>query len=140
VLLVVVLAVLLVSYASSMKAWLQQRAHIQELEQQIRVDQGAVEQLAEEKRRWDDPAYIEAQARERFGMVLPGEVGYRVIGEDGKPLGVTSELSEPEGTTGGAPAWWDRAWGSVKEAGREPSELKKQVPPARYLGPGGARR
>jgi cell division protein FtsL len=139
VLLAVVLAVLLVSYASSMKAWLQQRSHIQELEQQIRADQAAVEQLAEEKQRWNDPAYVKAQARERFGMVLPGEVGYRVIGEDGEPLGVTSELSEPESTTDGATAWWDRAWGTVKEAGVDPDEVKKRDLPARYLGPGGTR-
>ncbi len=49
---------------------------------------------------------------------MPGEVGYRVIGADGKPLGTTTA---PSGTTGtehpDAPTWYTKLWGSVRVAG-----------------------
>jgi cell division protein FtsB len=135
-LLFVVLAVLVVSYASSARAWLDQREHINDLEEQIAADERRVEELTEEKQRWDDPAYVEAQARERFGWVMPGEVGYRVIGEDGEPLGDSTGLGEPAGSDGeGGTAWWDTAWGSVQAAGEDTPEEGDR--PARFIGPKG---
>jgi len=71
--LVVVVAVLVVSYASSMRAYLQQRAHINDLHAQIDTSERDIKALEREKRRWQDDAYVETQARERFGWVMPGE-------------------------------------------------------------------
>src|ERR1700712_2677074 len=78
--LVLVLAVLVVSYASSMRAYLQQRSHMNELRAQIVSSERDISNLEREKRRWQDDAYVETQARERFGWVLPGETSYQVIG------------------------------------------------------------
>ena len=75
--LVVVLAVLVVSYASSMRAYLQQRAHINDLRAQIDSSERDIKALEREKRRWQDDAYVETQARERFGWVMPGETATR---------------------------------------------------------------
>jgi cell division protein FtsB len=83
--LVLVVAVLAVSYASSMKAYLQQRAHIEDLKDQIATTSAEIDDLEREKRRWNDDAYVRAQARERFGYVMPGETSYVVLDEDGKP-------------------------------------------------------
>jgi hypothetical protein len=130
---VVVLAVLLVSYATSLRAYLTQRAHIDELEAQIARDRHAVAALREEKRRWQDPAYVEAQARERFGWVLPGEIGFRVIGEDGQPLDVASELTDPAEMGADPDAeWWSATWTSIRGAGAEP---RTGAGPAEQLGP-----
>lgn len=116
-----VLAVLFVSYATSLRAYFSQRAHISELETRIAQDTAAIAELREEQRRWRDEAYVEAQARERFGWVLPGEVGLRVIGEDGQPLDVSSELTDP-GSMGRDPddEWWTRTWSSIQGAGAKP--------------------
>ena len=84
--LVLVLAVLTVSYASSLRAYLQQRSHIGELKVQIAEREASINDLEREKKRWDDPAYVKAQARARFGYLMPGETGYEVIGADGEPL------------------------------------------------------
>jgi cell division protein FtsB len=139
-LLFVVLAVLVVSFASSARAWLDQRAHIKELQSQIAADEAAVERLTEEKTRWEDPAYVEAQARQRFGWVMPGEVGYRVIDENGEPLGATAQLSDPAVAPGdGGPAWWETAWGSVEEAGAGSGESGGDEP-AKFIGPRGRSR
>ncbi len=43
-----------------------------------------IAELQDIEQRWNDPAFIRNQARERFGWVMPGEVGYRVIGLDGE--------------------------------------------------------
>ncbi len=70
--------------------------------------------------RWDDPAYVKQQAKERFGWVSVGEVGYRVLGSDGTMQGAdVPTLDSP--TQAASPQWYDKLWGSVKEAGKEPA-------------------
>src|SRR5688500_18324178 len=54
--LVLVLAVLTVSYASSLRAYLQQRSHIGDLKAQIAEREASINDLEREKKRWDDPA------------------------------------------------------------------------------------
>jgi len=109
-----VVLVLVISYASSLRAWLDQRQAIAETEQRIASVQDEVEALEREKRRWDDDAYVEQQARARLGFVLPGETGYRVIGHDGDTLDIDTG-SEVESAT--PPQWYDTLWGSVRRAG-----------------------
>ena len=115
---VVVLAVLFVSYATSLRAFLTQRADINQLETQIARDRQTIEMLQEEKRRWKDDAYLAAQARERFGWVMPGEIGFRVIGEDGEPLDAASQLTDPASLGRDPDAqWWSTTWASIRGAG-----------------------
>jgi cell division protein FtsB len=83
--LVLVLAVLTVSYASSLKAYLQQRQHIAELKAQIAQSEADIDGLEREKERWRDPAYISSQARERFGYVMPGETAWDSVLIAGNP-------------------------------------------------------
>jgi cell division protein FtsB len=129
--LVLVVAVLAVSYASSMKAYLQQRAHIEDLKAQIASTSAEIDDLEREKRRWDDDAYVRAQARERFGYVMPGETAYVVLDEHGKPLEGQAELHDPQEVLAEVPqAWWQDAWASVELAGNPP---KDQPPPATDL-------
>ncbi|MBA2444339.1 MAG: septum formation initiator family protein [Nocardioidaceae bacterium] len=118
-----VLAVLAVSYASSVRAWLNQRSEINELSAQISERRAAVAELEQTKRRWEDPAYIEAQARLRFSWVMPGEIGYTVIDEDGSVLTGGRGLSEPVADREPVeePEWWETSWASVVEAGVDPN-------------------
>jgi cell division protein FtsL len=119
--LVLVLAVLTVSYASSMRAYLQQRSHINDLKASIAEHEANIDDLETEKKRWDDPAYVEKQARERLGYVLPGEKAYLVLGEDGTPLEPETQLQDPSTVLKSKPvAWYDTAWQSVELAGHPP--------------------
>ena len=116
--LVLVLAVLMVSYASSMRAYLEQRNHLASLRASIADSEQNIDQLRREKRRWNDPAYVQAQARQRFGYVMPGEIGYQVIGEDGQPLNDESSLTDPDAVAeANQPLWWQTAWQTVEAAG-----------------------
>jgi len=120
--LVMVLAVLAVSYASSLRAYLEQRSHIVELKAQIAERRVSIAELEQEKERWQDPAYVSAQARERFGYVKPGATPFVVL-VDGEPLESEAELTDPDSV---APvpkrAWYDDAWDSVKLAGDPPTK------------------
>jgi cell division protein FtsB len=119
--LVLVLAVLTVSYASSLRAYLQQRSHIGDLKAQIAEREASITDLEREKRRWDDPAYVKAQARARFGYLMPGEQGFEVIGADGKPLEAQATLNDPDEVIKTVPkAWWTAAWESMELAGNPP--------------------
>ena len=141
--LVLVLAVLTVSYASSLRAYLQQRAHINDLKSQIAEHEANIDALETEKERWDDPAYVAQQARERLGYVMPGEKTYLVLDEDGKPLEPAAELAGPEQPCiatharrrGGATRWAsvELAGDPPKPAGRPPrrSTAPRRAPAAR---------
>jgi cell division protein FtsB len=74
-----IVAALLV-LAAPLKTLIEQRQQIAQLEASLAEAQDAVDDLNEEVARWEDPAYIEAQARERLYYILPGDVSYLVIG------------------------------------------------------------
>jgi cell division protein FtsB len=119
--LVLVLAVLTVSYASSLRAYLQQRSHIGDLKAQIAEREASITDLEREKKRWEDPAYVKAQARARFGYLMPGEQGFEVIGADGRPLEAQATLNDPDEVIKTVPkAWWSAAWESMELAGDPP--------------------
>ncbi len=114
--LVLVVAVLVVSYASSMRAFLDQRSHIAELRDQISASEREISGLEREKRRWADDAYVEQQARARLGFLMPGETGYRVITPNGTTLD-TQDEPEPSDLVG-PQHWYDTLWDSARRAGR----------------------
>jgi cell division protein FtsB len=120
--LVLVLAVLAVSYASSLRAYLQQRHQIDALESQIADRQASIDDLEREKSRWDDPAFVTQEARKR-GYVNPGETPYVVVDSHGNPL-TDSELDDPSSVGDEEqPAWYNGVWDSVKVAGHPPTKV-----------------
>jgi cell division protein FtsB len=130
--LLVVFAVLVVSYASSMRAYLQQREHINDLKQQISSAKANIADAEREKRRWKDPAYIEAQARARFGWVLPGETSYQVLGADGEPVTGDDELTDPDSVAPEKPkAWWGKAYSTLEAADHPAKKLTTPTPATR---------
>jgi cell division protein FtsB len=130
--LVLVVAVLVVSFASSLKAYLQQRDSIDTMRAQIAQRSQAIDALESEKERWQDPAYVEQQARERFGYVMPGETAYIALDANGKRIQPESTLSKPDQVGTKKPkAWWEDAWASVELAGDPPAKDTQE--PARTI-------
>jgi len=117
---------LIASYTASVHAWWQQRSEIATLEAQNRQSEREIAELEDQQRRWSDPAFVRQQARERFGWVMPGEVGYRVIGVDGELQGQASTLEEPE--VAPRTPWLERLWGSVEQAGTASDEPAAPTP------------
>jgi len=132
--LLVVVAVLVVSYASSMRAYLEQRQQINTLQQQIASSKASIAKAEREKRRWKDPAYVEAQARSRFGWVLPGETSYQVLDAHGNPLTGDDALTDPSTVAPAKPkAWWTKAYSSLHAA--DHPEENVTPPPATRITP-----
>jgi cell division protein FtsB len=75
---------LLASYASPLQEIIDSRAEVQTLEG--RLHQAEVHNTAQERliKELNTPAGIERAARERYGMILPGEKVYIIPEEDGR--------------------------------------------------------
>lgn len=117
--LALVLGVLAVSYAYPLRAWYDQSRERAELRSEAERLEAEVDELETQLRLWDDPAYVEAQARDRLGYVLPGEVGYVVVDDTGEP--------ETELGPDGLPVlvegeWYSRLWTSIEAADGPPTE------------------
>ena len=66
------------------------QTQIAQLNASIAKSEEQLKDLADEKKRWDDPVFIRAQARDRLFYVMPGEISYLVLDADGLNLSDTS--------------------------------------------------
>ncbi len=74
-----------------------------------------MEELRDEKARWQDPSYVEQQARERLNFLRPGETGFIL------PQERDGEEDDDGRRTSGAPAarpWYDTLWEHVDRSDR----------------------
>jgi len=128
--LAVVLLILTISYASSLRIYFAQAHEIAAIKADIAARQQRIDALTGELARWDDAAYVSAQARERLGWVVPGETGFTVVGPDGEPLGGGAQIqAEAAAPTPPKDAWWDKMWGSVEAADKPaPPKSKPKKP------------
>lgn len=72
----------LVTLIPTLRAYLGQRSQIAQLEQEFEEAETREDDLRAELARWEDPAYVAAQARDRLSFVMPGETAYKVIDPD----------------------------------------------------------
>lgn len=110
--LAVVLVAVIVLLAPSVSRYLQQQSELDALRADIARQQQQQADYQSELARWDDPAFVRQQARERIFLVMPGETRYLVKGGEGIEEG-TGEGSTAE------PAdlpWVDSLWNSVERA------------------------
>jgi len=107
-----VVCLLALSLAYPLRQFLQQRNEIDELRTLRQEQQSRVAGLEEQKRRWQDPTYIMAQARERLRFVLPGEKAYVVIDSEVP----TEDTGSVRRTDPDKQPWFTRLWASVEVA------------------------
>ena len=110
--LAVVLVTITVLLAPSIRTYLQQQAETDALQNRIAALQQEQDTLETQIARWEDPAYIKQQARDRLFLVMPGETRYLVKG------GTAVESSE-EQQSAASPEdlpWADALWESVERA------------------------
>ena len=82
--------------APMVQLFFEQRQAIADLQQKVQQSKDDVEAMQVERNRWNDPAFIRAQARNRLYYVMPGEASYLVMNEDGL------NVSDTSGTVGAA--------------------------------------
>jgi cell division protein FtsL len=114
--LALVVCLLAISLAYPLRQYLSQRGDINDMRSQVAEQAKSVAQLRAEQKRWQDPAYIERQARERLHFVMPGETSYVVLEPD--------EAPSPDGVVASAPRpvlrspWFTDLWRTVEVAGK----------------------
>lgn len=112
----VIVCALVLALTYPLRAYFAQRAEIDRLERDRRAAQQRVDDLQSRRDRWQDPAYVEAQARSRLRYVRPGERQFNVIA----PTPQASPAA-PDGRAAVAPdPWYERLWSTVEVAGEQP--------------------
>ena len=112
--LAVALASVALAIALPFKIWLAQRGEIATLQAQTRAQQQHVAALQHQQQQWQDPAYVEQQARLRLHYVLPGEKAYIVLGRARPKATKAGPARSGPAVTG---AWYSRLWQTVELAG-----------------------
>ena len=93
----------------------EQRRHVADLAEQVREKELAIEDIEKQRARWEDPAYVRAQARERLFYVMPGDISFIVISD--VPV-VEKSLEKPSTTVQSTKSDWVRGiFNSVMVAG-----------------------
>jgi hypothetical protein len=132
----VILALLIAPYV---RPWLAQRSQLAQGRDEVARLQKDVDALTAERNRWDDPAYVKAQARARLHLVMPGEVGYVNLA----PARDTSPGADPRSAEAALPprhdeAWYGALWQSVVGAGTVPTLATSPAPVSVPAGPSSA--
>ncbi|MHA3947012.1 septum formation initiator family protein [Cellulomonas bogoriensis] len=119
----------------TVRAYLSQRAELEGLAAEVEAAEARERDLEAELRRWDDPAFVQAQARSRLSFVFPGQTAFRVIDpevvpdEDPlEPLPSGAGPHLPDGEDGGP--WYATVWESVRLAGEVDSVLEQEASPS----------
>ncbi len=112
----VVLVTITVLLAPTVKTYLEQRAEINALQGEIAVQQDERAELRHQLARWEDPAYIKQQARNRLFLVMPGETRYLVMGAD-DAQDQSNVPASPEGDED--VPWVDALFESIKRSGTD---------------------
>ncbi|GAB2456457.1 septum formation initiator family protein [Xylanimonas ulmi] len=116
---VLIAAVLLVP---TVHAAVQQSMELHQLRGELSERQAEADHLQQQLDRWDDPAYIEGQARGKLQFVMPGDHVWRTIGGDTVVDDVDPSTGKPVdagvvGTQAGSDApWYAQVWDSVQVA------------------------
>ncbi|MGB0970211.1 MAG: FtsB family cell division protein, partial [Mycobacterium sp.] len=120
-----VVCVLTLTIAGPVRTYFGQRTEMMQIKASEAQLREQIAELEQQKDRLADPVFIAAQARERLGFVMPGEIPYRVqlppgSAVPGAPSGVPlpADNSDP---------WYTALWHTIADA---PHGISPASPPA----------
>ncbi|MCB5907575.1 FtsB family cell division protein [Streptomyces pinistramenti] len=110
-LLALVMCSLVVALAYPIRQYVSQRSDIADQRRKAQEAGRTLDRLRDEKARWQDPAYVEQQARLHLHFVKPGETGYIV--QDGTGAGTGAGR---RGAGAAERPWYKNLWDGVDSA------------------------
>lgn len=122
----VIVGALIVS--PTLSTYVQQQRQLSELRASVKLHREAVDEVEAARLKWQDPAYVRAQARGRLFYVMPGETQVSVIQDVVIPEDSTEETSDE--LTRIEQNWVQALVVSTLTAGTTtagPDELRKQI-------------
>jgi cell division protein FtsB len=127
-----VVCVLTLTIAGPVRTFFAQRTEMHQLASTEAALRQQIADLEQQKVKLGDPAYIAAQARERLGFVLPGDVPYQVQ----LPPGAAAAPTEPGSAAATAhnnDPWYTSLWHTIADAPHgppTPAPAQTAAPPA----------
>lgn len=118
VLLGLVVAGLVLSFALPVREYVRQRGEIGALRTEQAQREARVQELQTRLGQWKDPAFVSTQARQRLQYVMPGEVGYVVLDPQEAPAPVVRDQVSSAAVEG--TPWYSTLWRSVQAADAVP--------------------
>lgn len=120
-----VVCALTLTVAGPVRTYFSQQAERNQLaaaESQLRAQ---ISTLEEKKRRLADPAYIAAQARERLGFVMPGDIPYQIQ----LPNTPVETQATPQGPAINNNPWYTNLWHNIADSPAAVPEPPADAPP-----------
>ncbi len=113
-----VVCVLTLTIAGPVRTFFAQRTEMHQLAATEAALRQRIADLEQQKVKLADPAYIAAQARERLGFVLPGDIPYQV---QLPPSATAPNQPGPEATTSSSTdPWYTSLWHTIADAPHPP--------------------
>jgi cell division protein FtsB len=113
----VVLSTLVLTLAYPAQRYLAQQSEIARMAQEQAAQRERIAALEERREKWNDPAYVRAQARERLQYVLPGEVAYSITDDKASSRTPAPEVTRAARARVDGP-WYGKLWSGVRAADR----------------------
>jgi cell division protein FtsB len=109
-----VVSALVLTLAYPAQRYLAQQAQIAEFEQGQAAQRERIAQLEETREKWEDPAYVRAQARARLQWVRPGEVAYVILDNTSETQTRKQPVKTGRARLDGP--WYGKLWSGIKAA------------------------
>jgi cell division protein FtsB len=107
------------------RLYMTQQLQTAQLREQVAAAAQQNDELQAALGRWQDPAYVKAQARQRLSFAMPGDRTFRVSDPENAPTPQAAPALEPAPThldsdvaAADAPPWYAKLWDSVVVAGQ----------------------
>jgi cell division protein FtsB len=122
-----VICVLTLTIAGPVRTYFAQRTEMDQLAASQAALRRQIADLEQKKVKLGDPAYIAAQARERLGFVMPGDIPFQV------QLPPTAAVSPQPGAETAKPAnndpWYTSLWHTIADAPHLAPASPPEAPP-----------
>lgn len=123
-----VVCVLTLTIAGPVRTYFAQRTEMKQLAASEAALRRQIADLEQQKAKLADPAYIAAQARERLGFVMPGEVPYQVQLPPSATAPTQPGAEVPTGASGDP--WYTALWHTIADTPHGPPSQPPPAPPS----------
>ncbi|WEO76211.1 septum formation initiator family protein [Cryobacterium sp. SO2] len=118
-----ILVLAVVVLAPSVRTYAEQRQQIDELRASVAAQEAVVDDLKDERERWNDRTFVTTQARDRLSYVMPGDISFLVLNDTGASVDADADTTTVSTAIQDTDVdWVDSIFRSVMTAGLAPQE------------------
>ncbi len=118
--------VLTLTIAGPVRTYFAQRTEMEQLAASEASLRRQISDLEQKKGKLGDPAYIAAQARERLGFVMPGDIPFQV---QLPPNAAAPQPGSEPGKRASSDPWYTSLWHTIADAPHLPPTPAPEAPP-----------